>query len=90
MSLSYCGSFNNRVTFHERTDYQDHGEWGRRRHLMRLWLRVPEWPPLPESQRFSTDEDQRMWSAKRTPLKELPSAHFEEIRVKGRAIGYEL
>jgi hypothetical protein len=79
---------NNRVTFHGRTDYQDdHGDWTRRRHLMRLWLRVPEWPPLPESQRFSTDEDQRMWKASRTTLKDLPSTHFEEIRRKSAAAG---
>jgi len=43
---------------------------------------VPAWPPLPESQRFSTEEDQRMWKANRTLLKDLPSTHFEEIRRK--------
>ena len=52
---------------------------------MRLWLRVADWPALPARQTFSTDEDQRMWKANRTLLKDLPSTHFEDIRRKTAA-----
>ena len=76
---------NNRVIFHGRTDYRDERDWARRRHLMRLWLRVADWPALPASQTFSTDEDQRMWKANRTMLQDLPSTHFEEIERKTAA-----
>lgn len=78
---------NNRMIFHGRTDYRDERDFSKRRHLMRLWLRVPDWPALPASQTFSSDEDQRMWKANRTLLQDLPSTHFEEITRKTEAAG---
>ncbi len=39
---------NNHVTYHARTEYQDHPEPERKRHLLRLWLAVPGSRPLPE------------------------------------------
>jgi len=76
---------NNRVIFHGRTDYRDEPDWSKRRHLMRQWLRVPDWPALTSRQTFSTDEDQRMWKANRTLLQDLPSTHFEYISRKTAA-----
>ncbi len=35
---------NNHRTVHGRTDYEDHPEPERRRHLLRLWLRCPDFP----------------------------------------------
>jgi len=35
---------NNRVIFHARTDYQDSPDPDLKRHLLRLWLMMPEWP----------------------------------------------
>ena len=37
---------NNWVTFHRRTAFEDHTEPERRRHLLRLWLSVPNSRPL--------------------------------------------
>ena len=39
---------NNHVTYHARTEYQDHPEPERKRHLLRLWLSVPNSRPLPD------------------------------------------
>ncbi len=39
---------NNHVTYHMRTEYQDHPEPERKRHLLRLWLSVPNSRPLPD------------------------------------------
>jgi len=41
---------NNHVIVHSRTQYQDHPEPGRRRHLLRLWLDVKDCRPLPRWQ----------------------------------------
>lgn len=38
---------NSHVTMHSRTGYEDWPELERRRHLWRLWLRVPELRPVP-------------------------------------------
>jgi hypothetical protein len=35
---------NNRSIFHARTDYQDHPDPDLKRHLLRLWLMMPDWP----------------------------------------------
>jgi hypothetical protein len=40
---------NNHIILHSRTDYVDHEEPERKRHLLRLWLSLPDAPPLPES-----------------------------------------
>ncbi|WP_167784843.1 TauD/TfdA family dioxygenase [Ramlibacter rhizophilus] len=39
---------NNRVVLHSRTDFVDHEEPGRKRLLLRLWLRTPGYEVLPE------------------------------------------
>jgi hypothetical protein len=38
---------NNRVTLHGRTGFEDFPELERKRLLLRLWLAMPDWPPLP-------------------------------------------
>jgi len=48
---------NNRSAFHARTDYEDFAEWEQRRYMLRLWLMMPEWPVLPQNQRYLEDED---------------------------------
>ena len=37
----------NRTILHARTDYTDHPEPQRKRHLLRLWLMMPHWPQRP-------------------------------------------
>jgi hypothetical protein len=39
---------NNHIILHSRTDYVDHEEPDRKRHLLRLWLALPEAQPLPD------------------------------------------
>jgi hypothetical protein len=70
---------NNRMMVHGRTDYQDAKELHDRRHLLRLWLQVKQWPPMPEKQVFHTEEDRRLWSQYRQPLGELPSIHYKKL-----------
>jgi hypothetical protein len=38
--------FNNRTVLHGRKYFEDYPEKAKRRHLLRLWLTVPEWPRL--------------------------------------------
>jgi hypothetical protein len=52
---------NNRVIFHGRTDYVDHEEKALRRHLLRLWLRVPSWPPIAREQSTHSDAEKWRW-----------------------------
>jgi hypothetical protein len=40
---------NNHIILHSRTDYVDHEEPERKRHLLRLWLSLPDAQPLPQS-----------------------------------------
>lgn len=40
---------NNHVVLHSRTSFEDHPEPERRRHLLRLWLALPQAQPLPHS-----------------------------------------
>jgi hypothetical protein len=70
---------NNRIMVHGRTDYVDHKELPQRRHLLRMWLRVASWPPMPPEQIFHTDEDMRLWSLGRRRLMELPSIHDRDL-----------
>ena len=70
---------NNRMMVHGRTDYQDHEELSKRRHLLRMWLRVESWPKMPTEQVFHTDEDMRLWSVSRRRLMELPSNHDKDL-----------
>ena len=74
---------NNRMIVHGRTDYTDAEAIPDRRHLLRVWVTVPEWLPMPESQIFHTAEDHRLWGQHRKPYSEFPSRHdanLEELR----------
>lgn len=73
---------NNRTILHGRTDYVDEKPLERRRHLMRLWLRVPDWPALPQVQQFSTPAEQSAWAQGRRPKMELPSVQLAELTGK--------
>lgn len=44
---------NNWTTLHRRTEFQDHVELSRRRHLLRIWLSMPNSRPLDESFRIN-------------------------------------
>lgn len=70
---------NNRILVHGRTDYADFSEMTRRRHLMRLWLAMPDWPPVPEAQIFHKEADHALWAKNRRPFMELPSVHFRAL-----------
>jgi hypothetical protein len=70
---------NNRILLHGRTGYEDWPEVARRRHLMRLWLRVPSWPELPENQGVHAPGDQPMWLRQRRPFMEVPSRYLAEM-----------
>ena len=39
---------NNHVVMHSRTNYEDHADPNKRRHLLRLWLACEDGPPLPK------------------------------------------
>lgn len=70
---------NNRLLLHGRTGYEDHQDMARRRHLLRLWLKVPGWPAQPQGQAMHTTEDHPLWLRQRTPFMEVPSRYLEEI-----------
>jgi hypothetical protein len=70
---------NNRLIIHSRTDYEDWPEISQRRHLMRLWLSVPDWPKMPENQILHTDEDHRLWGRNRRPMMEMPSIQLRDL-----------
>ena len=73
---------NNRLLLHGRTGYEDHREMANRRHLLRLWLKVPEWPAIPEGQAMHTAEDHPLWLRQRTPFMEVPSRYLAEITAR--------
>ena len=54
----------------------------RRRHLLRLWLKVPGWPACPADQAMHTAEDHPLWLRQRTPYMEVPSRYLAEITTK--------
>ena len=70
---------NNRMLVHGRTGYEDHPEMARRRHLLRLWLKVPGWPELPANQGMHRSDDHMGWLRQRTPFMEVPSRYLAEI-----------
>lgn len=39
---------NNRTALHGRTAFEDHQEIARKRHMLRLWLMMPDWPAMPD------------------------------------------
>lgn len=73
---------NNRLLLHGRTGYEDHHEMARRRHLLRLWLKVPDWPAMPDGQAMHTAEDHPLWLRQRTPFMEVPSRYLAEITTR--------
>jgi hypothetical protein len=73
---------NNRLLLHGRTGYEDHRAMARRRHLLRLWLKVPGWPPQPADQAMHTAEDHPLWLRQRTPFMEVPSRYLSEITAR--------
>ena len=40
---------NNHVAFHTRRGYVDHDDPGRKRHLLRIWLKALDGRPLPDA-----------------------------------------
>ena len=48
---------NNRAILHARTDYVDDADPAKKRHLLRLWLMMPDWPRRPRAQDFYETED---------------------------------
>lgn len=54
---------NNRTMLHGRAHFEDHPEKERRRHLLRLWLAVPEWPRLPAAQDIHGNAEKLAWQA---------------------------
>ncbi len=73
---------NNRLLLHGRTGYEDHREMARRRHLLRLWLKVSGWPAQPAGQAMHTAEDHPLWLRQRVPCMEMPSRYLAEITAK--------
>lgn len=69
---------NNRVILHGRTDYDDPEPVARRRHLLRLWLHVPQWPARPAGQMFATPGVVGRWLQRRRAGAELPEAYLRE------------
>jgi hypothetical protein len=47
----------NRTILHARTDYLDYDEPERKRHLLRLWLMMPNWSPRPAAMDFQQRVD---------------------------------
>jgi hypothetical protein len=70
---------NNRAILHGRTDYRDPAELGRRRHMLRLWLQMPTWPPLPANQGMQSPADYPLWLRQRTPFMETPTRYLAEM-----------
>ncbi|MCC2095830.1 MAG: TauD/TfdA family dioxygenase [Hyphomicrobiales bacterium] len=47
----------NRAVLHARTDYEEHDDPVRKRHLLRLWLMMPQWPKRPMTMRSDGEDD---------------------------------
>jgi Taurine catabolism dioxygenase TauD, TfdA family len=73
---------NNRLLLHGRTAYEDHPAMAQRRHLLRLWLKVPGWPPQPAGQAMHTVDDHPLWLRQRTAFMEVPSRYLAEITMR--------
>jgi hypothetical protein len=48
---------NNRLIFHGRDDYEDAVTFEDKRHMLRLWLMMPDWPPRPPEQDMHSHHD---------------------------------
>ena len=71
---------NNRRILHSRSAYAEPSDVDARRHLLRLWLTIPSWPPLPANQGMHDASDHSAWRLRRTPLMELPSRYVADVR----------
>lgn len=71
---------NNRVILHGRTHYEDSPEIESRRHLLRMWLRAPDWPSLPSSQILHSEDDHAKWLRYRNASLELPISYIDSLR----------
>src|SRR5262249_6649786 len=67
---------NNRVIVHARTGYEDWPGIARRRHMLRLWLDVPNWPAMPERQVMHSAADRAVWVRRRQRGMEFPSVYL--------------
>ena len=54
--------------------------------MMRLWLRVADWPALPARQSNHTQADYRGWLRQRTPLMEMPSDYLARMAARHDAL----
>jgi hypothetical protein len=70
---------NNRAILHGRTDYEDSPEIATRRHMLRLWLQMPTWPPLPANQGMQSPADYPLWLRQRTPFMEVPTRYLAQM-----------
>jgi hypothetical protein len=52
---------NNRTVLHGRAAFEDFPEKARRRHLLRLWLGVSQWPKMSEAQDYQSTSVRRRW-----------------------------
>ena len=48
---------NNRFVLHGRTEFEDYKELNQKRHMLRLWLMIPEWTQLPANMKQRTIHD---------------------------------
>jgi hypothetical protein len=48
---------NNRLILHGRNDYEDAVAFAEKRHMLRLWLMMPDWPPRPRGQSMHFNPD---------------------------------
>jgi hypothetical protein len=70
---------NNRAILHGRTDYEDTPEIATRRHMLRLWLQMPTWPPLPINQGMQSPADYPLWQRQRSAFMEVPTRYLAEM-----------
>ena len=70
---------NNRTILHGRTDYEDSADIATRRHMLRLWLQMPTWPPLPTNQGMQSPADYPLWQRQRAPFMERPTRYLAEM-----------
>ena len=73
---------NNRLLVHGRTGYEDRQDVRDRRHMMRLWLRVNGWGPLPERQSNHSEADYQGWLRQRTPAMEMPTPYLARMAAR--------